>query len=337
MAEMKKRISGRSNDAKQPSDSQEQCASPEDLPCIHCGYNLRGLAPDGRCPECGTSIARSIHGDLLSAADPAWLTRVSQGLTLVYAVFVTFLASIAVLIVVAVIFKSFGWHGTFSPQGLTRTVLLFLFAALPIAAVILLLLGIFGLTTPDPRLRLTEQPIVLRRIVRGAAIVSVLLTNYGLKLFDTAFSGLSLSASRQVNAFGHGVVQWAFNFALVFTLAAASLYLAHLAERIPDIERAKRFKSTVRRFAVVCAILMLCVALDFALESVPWALGRTWGTDGGGNPSLGGGALEALILGIGTIAMLGSYIYGFSLIGKGLSFRKAIKLCLVETRKVEGS
>lgn len=28
----------------------------EDLPCVYCGYNLRGLALSGRCPECGGSI-----------------------------------------------------------------------------------------------------------------------------------------------------------------------------------------------------------------------------------------------------------------------------------------
>ena len=27
----------------------------EDLPCVYCGYNLRGLALSGRCPECGGS------------------------------------------------------------------------------------------------------------------------------------------------------------------------------------------------------------------------------------------------------------------------------------------
>ena len=28
----------------------------EDLPCVYCGYNLRGLALSGKCPECGGSI-----------------------------------------------------------------------------------------------------------------------------------------------------------------------------------------------------------------------------------------------------------------------------------------
>ncbi len=54
-----------------------------DLPCTQCGYNLRGLTPKGRCPECNTVIARSLHGRLLRASDPAWLRRVRLGTALV--------------------------------------------------------------------------------------------------------------------------------------------------------------------------------------------------------------------------------------------------------------
>jgi uncharacterized repeat protein (TIGR04138 family) len=31
-----------------------------DLPCVECDYNLRGLAPEGRCPECGADVRDSI-------------------------------------------------------------------------------------------------------------------------------------------------------------------------------------------------------------------------------------------------------------------------------------
>lgn len=31
-----------------------------DLPCVECGYNLRGLTSRGRCPECGADVRDSI-------------------------------------------------------------------------------------------------------------------------------------------------------------------------------------------------------------------------------------------------------------------------------------
>lgn len=50
-----------------------------DLPCRACDYNLRGLAPAGRCPECGRPIDQSLTPDLLRFADPAWLRRLARG------------------------------------------------------------------------------------------------------------------------------------------------------------------------------------------------------------------------------------------------------------------
>ena len=68
------------------------------LTCMECRYRLRGLSPDGACPECGTPIARSIEwrrelaarkpwwlklggraGPLLREADARWLRRLLAG------------------------------------------------------------------------------------------------------------------------------------------------------------------------------------------------------------------------------------------------------------------
>jgi hypothetical protein len=32
----------------------------QDLPCLRCGYNLRGLKPTGQCPECGANIRKAL-------------------------------------------------------------------------------------------------------------------------------------------------------------------------------------------------------------------------------------------------------------------------------------
>ena len=53
-----------------------------ELPCVSCGYLLRGLRPGDRCPECVTEVRRTI-----AAQDPRswprdWLIRVRRGLSL---------------------------------------------------------------------------------------------------------------------------------------------------------------------------------------------------------------------------------------------------------------
>lgn len=54
----------------------------EDVVCRGCGYNLRGLMLDSHCPECDTAIEYTLHRFLLRFSDPAWLTRIRFGLTL---------------------------------------------------------------------------------------------------------------------------------------------------------------------------------------------------------------------------------------------------------------
>jgi hypothetical protein len=53
--------------------------------CASCGYVLLGLDANGKCPECGTPIDRSLRGDLLQFAKPSWVTRVALGATVLCA------------------------------------------------------------------------------------------------------------------------------------------------------------------------------------------------------------------------------------------------------------
>jgi hypothetical protein len=50
-----------------------------DLPCASCGYNLRGLGAQARCPECGTAATESLL-ELLSLARTGQGQRVSPSL-----------------------------------------------------------------------------------------------------------------------------------------------------------------------------------------------------------------------------------------------------------------
>jgi len=51
--------------------------------CTRCRYHLRGLSPDGACPECGTAIRWSLEGYPLTESGERWLTRVRRGSAIV--------------------------------------------------------------------------------------------------------------------------------------------------------------------------------------------------------------------------------------------------------------
>ena len=46
----------------------------QDVPCLDCGYNLRSLLGDARCPECGASVrASAVRHIWLCRQEPGWL------------------------------------------------------------------------------------------------------------------------------------------------------------------------------------------------------------------------------------------------------------------------
>ncbi len=51
-------------------------------PCTSCGYNLHGVPPDGRCPECGAVIGPSLRRVLIRFSHPRWVSDLRKGLSL---------------------------------------------------------------------------------------------------------------------------------------------------------------------------------------------------------------------------------------------------------------
>src|SRR5882724_9800787 len=59
-----------------------------ELPCHRCGYDLRAHPPDGKCPECGASVAEARKEALIprrpvwAKSDARWRRRMLAGLWL---------------------------------------------------------------------------------------------------------------------------------------------------------------------------------------------------------------------------------------------------------------
>ena len=52
-----------------------------DLRCRSCGYNLRGISPEGRCPECQAEVGKSIRAGVLGDCDRNWVRQLAGGVS----------------------------------------------------------------------------------------------------------------------------------------------------------------------------------------------------------------------------------------------------------------
>jgi hypothetical protein len=172
-------------------------------PCIHCGYNLRGLLSTGICPECGQAIAASLQGDLLRFAEPAWLKRVVFG---VWLMLLSFIGLLFVVLVAMALPWAWGWWvGTVAV----------------VASPLLTIWATFCITAQEPRLSLSEDPVLLRRLVRVCAVVSAtrqIIDNVGtISLPKTTLQVIDIAGA----------------FAAVVMMFGLLVYLRRFGRRIP--------------------------------------------------------------------------------------------------------
>lgn len=173
----------------------------DDLECVHCGYNLRGLTKKHRCPECGTPAGMSLLGDLLQYAPVHWLKSVRNGLAmLLWAIGIGIAA-----------FVNIGPSPGFG-------------VLLDVCSAVLAFSGVMFLTTPEPKMLSVATGFGLRESIRTLALVNfacALTIMFSPSMnFTTVMARISLL----------------FWIALLLTLA---VFLRRFAARIPesDLER----------------------------------------------------------------------------------------------------
>lgn len=204
----------------------------DDVPCRNCGFNLRGLSEDGRCPECGAPIWNSIQEDLLIYSSESYLTSLYRGLAciLIAALVNIGLAVIGIVIgviqVVAIAGSGTGGTGGFTMNaqtGLFNAIMQLL--SLPVA--LLSLYGWWLFSSPDPGQRVGDAGQTPRQVIR---IVVIVLAATNVIVAASQFAVLAYPSIALAVA-GLGLIAFAATVAQFF---AAMLYIRWMGPRIPD-------------------------------------------------------------------------------------------------------
>ncbi len=229
----------------------------DDHDCAHCGYNLRGLPVDGRCPECFTPAARSLHGNLLRYADADWLDKLRLATRVkLWNIALSLFLGIGIGILVA--------------MGLPKETTLLV----RVAAVVVGVWASFLITTQEPRIAMREDPVTWRKAIRicviGGAIGEVLN-----EVNRVVTPPLSLQIIGGVGAL----------IGLVAILGEL-LYLSRFARRIPN-----------ERLAVHTRIVMWGITIATGLFTIGALVGALWGISLTGGPNtMGQSSLAPFII-----------------------------------------
>jgi hypothetical protein len=248
-----------------------------DAPCRGCGYNLRGLSTDGRCPECGTVVGVSVQGDWLRFSDPQFLLTLRKGVRFILW---------SILITVIVVVLSVILQMAVGPKAAPVIQFAGLLGYIP---------GIIGawlLTAPDPSGVGEDRYGTARRIIRIALVIGAV--NYVIN-FGTSAAGPVAPAARlmlQTIAFLAGIVELVGQFAQLN-------YLSKLALRIPDPQLSKTAVQIMWGLGISYGLILL-----FAFIAVLLTLGARASAMAGAVIGVG-----CLVLIVGIIALVYAIMY----------------------------
>lgn len=226
----------------------------KDLYCRRCGYNLRGLRDDGRCPECGSAVGLSTHGDLLHFADPDWVGNLARGGRLLMRGLTVAILAVIVSACGGGILGTLGGGGSGPSPAISIPIILL--QLIVMGATIVVYYGVWLITSPDPSRVGEDASVTARKIVRIGVLGGLLSTV--VEVIDT-FGNSGPPA---------GVVLQAVNLlgSLLFMAGwlAYLRYAGKLAGRIPDDALVRRARQLFRLHIALFVLVALLIGLAFA-------------------------------------------------------------------------
>ncbi len=137
-------------------DSESKACVDRDVSCVTCGYNLRGLQEDGRCPECGEKVCDTLQ-NVLVMADRKLILGLRETVTieavgrtafpvfLILGVLVEFNMTILVAVAIPLVILGLRFQGGLNKfAGQSEKLLEFKSSLVNSGVVILILMVVFG-------------------------------------------------------------------------------------------------------------------------------------------------------------------------------------------------
>ncbi|MBX3387879.1 MAG: hypothetical protein KF691_00340 [Phycisphaeraceae bacterium] len=202
--------------------------------CIHCSYELTGLAYSANCPECGSPVQDSLRGDLLVFRQPEYVLKLRRGAFLVETSINLTVGSLALMLVYVLTLAVAGMHNTwFFGAGIIVLTLVFL------AGLVLFPIGWWLLSSPDPGRADIAGEQRARRLIRVTVAITVfssLVSAANEMIFrGQLFSGSASSVFSQLLELIRTVMQFTTLAAWLVQFFSAMVYLRWLAKQIPNL------------------------------------------------------------------------------------------------------
>lgn len=231
-----------------------------DVFCHQCGYNLRGLSREGRCPECATSVAVSLQHDLLCFAEPGYVRKLAWGNRLAGWGWLSLLIFVFGLLGLIFLFM----FSVATATGDEQLLLGLCFGGLVIAAFfggwLFLMIGAWLLTARQPQVFVPAGRLKARQVVRYFLLSLPLAVGVYIVLATVAtpvWLGLSLSLLFFLLA-GAGVA----------AVTALFRSLESTARRLPDSKLSRQARQIGNQFGLT---LGLVIGFSLILSLLSWA------------------------------------------------------------------